>query len=103
MKFNTKKVKFNTKKSEVQHLLNLTFFIAISGSRRAREDFKKRNHQNLIPDMMGAFLDGPAHSKCLENAKNGAGLENSQMLPISSQSLNGAIRVKLGFQGPVHL
>ena len=26
-----------------------------------------------------------------------------QMLPISSQSLNGAIRVKLGFQGPVHL
>jgi len=40
--------------------------------------------------MMGAFLGGPPHSKCLENAKNAAGLENSQMLPISSQSLNGA-------------
>ena len=44
---------------------------------------KKENHQNLIPDMMGAFLGGPPHSKCLENAKNAAGLENSQMLPIS--------------------
>ena len=39
---------------------------------------------------MGAFLGGPPHSKCLENAKNAAGLENSQMLTISSQSLNGA-------------
>ena len=24
---------------------------------------KKENDQNSIPDMMGAFLDGPAHSK----------------------------------------
>ena len=39
---------------------------------------------------MGAFLGGPPHSKCLENAKNAAALENSQMLTISSQSLNEA-------------
>ena len=25
---------------------------------------------------MGPFLGGPPHSKCLENAKNAAGLEN---------------------------
>ena len=34
---------------------------------------KKENHQNLIPDMMGAFLDGPPHSKCFKNAKNVGG------------------------------
>ena len=34
---------------------------------------KKENHQNLIPDMMGPFLEGPPHSKCLENAKNASG------------------------------
>ena len=34
---------------------------------------KKENHQNLTPDMMETFLDGPPHSKCLENAKNGGG------------------------------
>ena len=43
---------------------------ANSGFRGPREELKKKkNHQNLIPDMMGAFLDGPAHSKCLEIAK----------------------------------
>ena len=36
VKFNTKTVKFNTKKSE------LDFFLAISGSRHAREDLEKR-------------------------------------------------------------
>ena len=34
---------------------------------------KKKIHQNLTPDMMETFFDGPPHSKCLENAKNVVG------------------------------
>ena len=34
---------------------------------------KKKNHQNLTPEMMEAILDGSPHSQCLENAKNGGG------------------------------
>ena len=38
------------------------------------ERFKKiQNYQNLTSEMMESVLDGPPHSKCLENAKDGGG------------------------------
>jgi len=39
---------------------------------------KKENHQNLIPDMMGAFLDGPPHPTASKRQKPSAAAMESQ-------------------------
>ena len=56
-------------------LLNTAFVncIGLTFEPEVRSDFQKKENQNLTPDMMETFLDGPSHSKCLENAKNDGG------------------------------
>ena len=41
--------------------------------------------RNLIPDMMETFLDGPPHSKCLENAKNDGGRNAGSSMKLAAK------------------